>query len=57
MDLVNSGLAGYIDGYYGMWDDISKIDKQRDDAFRAFLQKITFILLRLMDVIAGFGSE
>ncbi len=36
-DLVNSGLAKYIDGYYGMWDDLSKINRQRDEEFRAFL--------------------
>jgi FkbM family methyltransferase len=36
-DLVESGLAGMIDGYYGMWDDSSKIDKQRGDDFRVLL--------------------
>ena len=39
MDLVENGLARQIDGYYGMWDDISKIDQQRDEMFRAFLAK------------------
>lgn len=38
-DLVESRLAKHIDGYYGMWDDISKIDKQRDGEFRAFLSE------------------
>lgn len=38
-DLVSSGLAKYIDGYYGMWDDVYKLDKQRDDQFRAFLRE------------------
>ena len=38
-DLVESQLARYISGYYGMWDDVSKIDMQRDDRFRAFLAK------------------
>jgi hypothetical protein len=32
-DLVESGLARNIDGYYGMWDDVFKIDQQRDEAF------------------------
>jgi len=36
-DLVGNGLATHINGYYGMWDDLSKIDKARDDEFRAFL--------------------
>jgi len=36
-DLVDSGIAENIDGYFGMWDDLSKIDIQRDDEFRRFL--------------------
>ena len=38
-DLVDGGLASCIDGYFGMWDDLSKIDKRRDNEFRAFLAK------------------
>lgn len=38
-DLVESGLAKYIDGYYGMWDDVSKIDHQRNNEFRALLSQ------------------
>lgn len=38
-DLVDSGLASRIDGYFGMWDDLSKIDLQRDEEFRAFLEE------------------
>jgi len=38
-DLVESGLAKHIDGYYGMWDDVSSIDEQRGQHFRAFLSK------------------
>jgi hypothetical protein len=34
-DLVEAGVR--IDGYYGMWDDLSKIDPQADDRFRARL--------------------
>jgi hypothetical protein len=37
-DLVENQLAGVIDGYYGMWDDISKVDAQRSNAFRALLK-------------------
>jgi FkbM family methyltransferase len=36
-DLVENGLAAHVDGYYGMWDDISKTDIPRDAEFRAFL--------------------
>lgn len=38
-DLVENGLARLVDGYYGMWDDICKIDRQRDDRFRAFISE------------------
>ena len=38
-DLVDAGMANNIDGYYGMWDDLSKIDVDRDDEFRAFLSR------------------
>ena len=38
-DLVESGAAKYINGYFGMWDDVSKFDIQRDDEFRTFLLK------------------
>jgi FkbM family methyltransferase len=36
-DLIESGNSHYVDGFYGMWDDLSKISKQRDDDFRLFL--------------------
>lgn len=38
-DLVENGLAGQFDGYYGLWDDISKTDIPRDAEFRAFLSR------------------
>jgi hypothetical protein len=38
-DLVDSGLAEHVDGYFGMWDDMSKIDRIRDDEFRALLAR------------------
>ena len=38
-DLVASGLAPHIDGYYGLWDDISKTAIPRDREFRTFLSR------------------
>lgn len=37
-DLVQSGLHARVDGWYGMWDDLSKIDPQLDAPFRAVLK-------------------
>jgi FkbM family methyltransferase len=37
-DLLESGLHTWIDGYYGMWDDLSKIDPALDREFRALLE-------------------
>jgi len=37
-DLVENELDTRIDGYFGMWDDLSKIDIGRDAEFRAFLE-------------------
>jgi len=39
MDLIDSGLVKYIDGYYGSWDDVAKIDKERDDEFQVLLEE------------------
>jgi hypothetical protein len=36
-DLVDAGVQGEIDGYFGMWDDLSKIDVGADEAFRRLL--------------------
>jgi FkbM family methyltransferase len=36
-DLLAAGLAGEIDGYYGMWDDLSKIDPEADAEFQRVL--------------------
>jgi hypothetical protein len=38
-DLIDSGLNDYIDGYFGMWNDLAKIDSHRDDEFRVLLAK------------------
>jgi FkbM family methyltransferase len=37
-DLVASGLVGKIDGFYGMWDDLSKIDRNLDRHFRRLMR-------------------
>jgi hypothetical protein len=37
-DLIDAGLHGYVDGWYGLWDDMGKIDPQRDAAFRRLLR-------------------
>lgn len=39
VDLVNAGLAKRVDGYFGMWDDMSEIDEPRDAEFRSLLAK------------------
>jgi FkbM family methyltransferase len=39
-DLVNAGLHEQIDGYYGLWDDLSKIDPDADEAFRRLLREV-----------------
>jgi hypothetical protein len=36
-DLVRSGVAEQIDGYFGMWDDVAKIDPARERGFRRLL--------------------
>jgi len=36
-DLVRSGVSQQIDGYFGMWDDVAKLDAERDAAFRRML--------------------
>ena len=37
-DLIDAGLNIFIDGYYGMWDDLSKIDPNADGRFRQLLR-------------------
>ncbi|MFA5882883.1 MAG: hypothetical protein WDA60_03435 [Acidimicrobiia bacterium] len=37
-DLVDSGLVEQVAGFYGMWDDLGKIDPARDAAFRRTLR-------------------
>lgn len=38
-DLDDAGALGLVDGYYGMWDDLSKIDPEADDEFRRVLRR------------------
>jgi hypothetical protein len=38
-DLIESGMIKYIDGYFGSWDDVGKIDMQKDEQFRALLKE------------------
>lgn len=37
-DLAEAGLLPNVSGFYGMWDDLSKIDASRDASFRRFLR-------------------
>lgn len=39
-DLADAGVTGRITAYYGMWDDLSKIDRRRDREFRVRLQSL-----------------
>lgn len=37
-DLIAARLERSVDGYYGMWDDLSKVDADADDRFRRLLR-------------------
>jgi len=37
-DLIDAGLHRSIDGYYGMWDDLSKVDPSAAKTFRRLLR-------------------
>lgn len=37
-DLLEASMASRIDGYYGMWDDLSKLDPSLDADFRRVLK-------------------
>ena len=37
-DLEEAGFLKYISGYFGMWDDLWKIDIKQDAAFQAYLK-------------------
>jgi FkbM family methyltransferase len=36
-DLLDAGQTDRIDGYFGMWDDLGKIDPAADECFRRLL--------------------
>ena len=36
-DLIQQGLSDQVDGYFGMWDDVHKVDPEKDRAFRKAL--------------------
>jgi hypothetical protein len=36
-DLMETGVSGCVDGWFGMWDDVAKIDPDRDREFRSLL--------------------
>ena len=38
-DLINEGLIKYFHRFYGMWDDVSKIDHAKDIQFRKTLKE------------------
>jgi hypothetical protein len=38
-DLVRSGLQRDIDGWFGMWDDVAKLDPEKDREFRRRLRE------------------
>jgi hypothetical protein len=38
-DLEKAGLLAYISGFFGMWDDLWKIDIGMDARFRAYLKE------------------
>lgn len=38
-DLVRSGVHRHVDGWFGMWDDVSKQDPDRDRRFRRTLRE------------------
>jgi hypothetical protein len=57
-DLLEAGLAGSIDGYYGMWDDLSKIDPAGDGRFRALLAEQGIATLTFNDRdLTSFGDR
>lgn len=38
-DLIASGMRSKVAGFYGMWDDLSKIDRGKDAEFRQLLRR------------------
>lgn len=55
-DLDENGLLGRIDGFYGMWDDLSKIDPALDKELVAFMKRkgLKTLTLNERDFVSGF---
>jgi FkbM family methyltransferase len=54
-DLVAAGLHERIDGYYGLWDDLSKIDPHLDGRFRRLLADCAISPLTFNGRDLGYG--
>jgi len=39
-DLINADLIKYFDGFYGMWDDVSKLDQKKYIKFNKILKEV-----------------
>lgn len=39
-DLIESDLIKYFDGFYGMWDDVFKLDKEKFKKFNKILKEV-----------------
>ena len=39
-NLIESDLIKYFDGFYGMWDDVFKLDKEKYRKFQQILKEI-----------------
>src|ERR1700722_11571954 len=58
-DLIAAGIENRVDGYYGMWDDLSKIDPTADREFRRLLgeHRISTITFNDRDLVTGRGHR
>jgi FkbM family methyltransferase len=58
-DLVAAGIEDRVDGYYGMWDDLSKIDPAADREFRRLLGEhhISTITFNDRDLVTTHGHR
>lgn len=56
-DLLEAGLTGSVDGYYGLWDDLSKIDAEADRRFQRLLSEhgIETLAFNDRDLVAAEG--
>jgi hypothetical protein len=48
-DLVEAGLQSSVDGYYGMWDDLAKLDPGADKVFRQLTRRSRIFPLTFND--------